>query len=107
MTTRFIRSHGLQERGIVDSWAQLDNLVKKYGFPRGRKLGPNTRVWDLEEEVEPWLAGRPQAACAPRGAAKRAKSRPPKDRKADTQDKPRGPAKASAAPAPTKLSPTA
>ena len=77
MTSQFVRFRDLKARGIADSWAQLDNLINKYGFPPGRMLGPATRVWDLEEEIEPWLAARPMAGPPPRGAAKVAKARPP------------------------------
>ena len=41
-------------------------------------LGPATRVWDLEEEIEPWLASRPVDRPPPRGAAKARKGRPRK-----------------------------
>jgi predicted DNA-binding transcriptional regulator AlpA len=86
MTSRFVRFRDLKARGIADSWAQLDNLVTKCGFPPGRMLGPATRVWDLEEEIEPWLAARPVAGPPPRGAAKVAKGRPPKDRQRKNAD---------------------
>jgi hypothetical protein len=82
MSSRFLRFRDLKERGIVDSWAQLDNLIKKYGFSPGRMLSPNVRVWDEEKEIEPWLASRPVAGNGnpvPRGAAKTGKGRPPKD----------------------------
>jgi len=74
MSSQFVRFRDLKARGIADSWAQLDNLIKKYGFPPGRLLGPATRVWDLEEEIEPWLASRPVEGPALRGAAKARKS---------------------------------
>jgi predicted DNA-binding transcriptional regulator AlpA len=80
MSSRFIRFYDLKKRGIVKSWAQLDNLIEKYDFPPGRMLSPNTRAWDEEEEIEPWLASRPTEGPAPRGAAKAAKGRSPKDR---------------------------
>jgi predicted DNA-binding transcriptional regulator AlpA len=80
MSSRFVRFRDLKARGIVNNWAQLDNLIEKYDFPPGRMLSPNTRAWDEEEEVEPWLASRPTEGPAPRGAAKAAKGRSPKDR---------------------------
>jgi predicted DNA-binding transcriptional regulator AlpA len=86
MSSRFVRFRDLKARGIANSWAQLDNLIKKYGFPPGRMLGPATRVWDLEEEIEPWLAARPVAGPPPRGAAKVAKGRPPKDSRRKAAD---------------------
>jgi hypothetical protein len=69
--TVWLRFRDLQERRIVDSWAQLRNLIQKQDFPPGRMFGPNTRVWDEENEIEPWLASRPIAGPEPRGAAKR------------------------------------
>ena len=86
MNSQFVRFRDLKARGIANSWAQLDNLIKKYGFPSGRMLGPATRVWDLEEEIEPWLAARPAAGPPPRGAAKVAKGRPPKVRQRKAAD---------------------
>jgi hypothetical protein len=68
--TKKLRFHDLQKRQIVNSWAQLSNLIKKHNFPPGHMLGPNTRVWDEEDEIEPWFASRPVAGPQPRGAAK-------------------------------------
>lgn len=76
--TKLVKFRRIKERGIADSRAQLDNLIKKYGFPRGRMLGPNTRVWDEEEEIDPWLASRPVEGPALRGAAKAGRGRPRK-----------------------------
>jgi hypothetical protein len=70
--TNKLRFRDLQNRQIVDSWAQLRNLIEKYGFPPGHMLGPNTRAWDEEDEIEPWLQSRPTAGPEPRGAAKAA-----------------------------------
>lgn len=66
-----LRFRDLQARGIVDSWAQLGNLIKRHNFPRGVMLSENVRVWDQEDEIEPWLESRPVAGPEPRGAAKR------------------------------------
>jgi predicted DNA-binding transcriptional regulator AlpA len=86
MSSRFVRFCHLKERGVVNSWAQLNNLIKKHGFPRGRMLSPNVRVWDEEREVDPWLASRPADSPPPRGAAKVAKGRSPKDRQRKAAD---------------------
>jgi predicted DNA-binding transcriptional regulator AlpA len=86
MSSRFVRFPDLKARGIAGSWAQLDNLIKKHGFPPGRMLSPNVRAWDDEKEVEPWLAARPVVGPPPRGAAKAAKGRPPKDRQRKAAD---------------------
>jgi hypothetical protein len=53
-----LRFKHLKQRGIVASFAQVKHLQEKEGFPLGRLLGPNTRVW-TEDEVEAWLASRP------------------------------------------------
>jgi hypothetical protein len=82
--TVWLRFRDLQERRIADSWAQLRNLIQKQDFPPGRMFGPNTRVWDEENEIEPWLASRPIAGPAPRGAAKAGRGR---SRKAETAGK--------------------
>jgi predicted DNA-binding transcriptional regulator AlpA len=54
----FIRFPVLKERGIVDSWAQVNRLQKNFGFPSGRLISPNCRAW-TEEEIAAWLAQRP------------------------------------------------
>jgi predicted DNA-binding transcriptional regulator AlpA len=66
--SKLIRFKHLKERGIVDSWAQLSNLVQKHGFPCGFYLGSNTRVW-RESEIEDWLANRPTTQRAARKEA--------------------------------------
>jgi hypothetical protein len=78
---KWLRFRHLKERGIVGSWPQLKNLIEKEGFPRGRMFGANSRAWDEETEIEAWLASRPIAGPAPRGAAKAGRGRP---RKAET-----------------------
>jgi predicted DNA-binding transcriptional regulator AlpA len=58
MIRRQLRYRDLKERGIVNSWPQLKDRIKRDGFPPGRLLGPNFRAFD-EGEVEVWLASRP------------------------------------------------
>ena len=41
----------------INNWPTLQRWIKTQGFPPGRHLGPNTRVWTLEE-VESWWEGR-------------------------------------------------
>jgi predicted DNA-binding transcriptional regulator AlpA len=82
---KLVRFRDLKALGIVDSWAQLDNLVKKYGFPAGRMISPNARAW-TEDEIDLWYASRPTDSPPPRGAAKVAKGRPPKDRQRKAAD---------------------
>jgi len=55
---RLLRFAQLVERNIVRSRQQLDNLKKNEGFPPGRLLSPNCRVW-TEEEIDDWFSDRP------------------------------------------------
>jgi predicted DNA-binding transcriptional regulator AlpA len=60
----FNRFADLRARKIVNSRAQLENLKRNEGFPPGRLLSPNTRVWD-EQEILDWLNSRPTAQADP------------------------------------------
>jgi len=67
-----LRYRDLKARGIVASWALLRIRIARDGFPEGRLLGPNCRVW-TESEIEEWIASRPTAKKpAPRRKAKAA-----------------------------------
>jgi hypothetical protein len=55
---RFLRQKNLTERGISGSHQQTRHLQIHHGFPLGRLLGPNTRVW-TEDEIIAWLDSRP------------------------------------------------
>jgi hypothetical protein len=68
-TKVWLRYADLKDRRIVNSWAQLSSLVKNQGFPTGRLLGPQTRVWG-DDEIDGWLAARPTAPGLLRGFAK-------------------------------------
>jgi predicted DNA-binding transcriptional regulator AlpA len=57
---KFLRFADLKAAGIINSWPMLRRRIERQGFPEGRMLGPNTRVWS-EEEIELWLASRPTA----------------------------------------------
>jgi len=58
--TVLLRFADLKARGIVNNWMTLSRRVERDGFPPGKKLGPNTRVW-TEAEIEAWLQSRPTA----------------------------------------------
>jgi predicted DNA-binding transcriptional regulator AlpA len=58
MPKRFLRYADLEERGLFRNRVTLRNWITRYGFPVGRLIGPNTRVW-TEAEIEAWLARRP------------------------------------------------
>ena len=59
--TKFLRFKDLKDRGIVQNWPTLLDWIEHQGFPPGRMLGPNTRAWDEEADIKPWLASRPIA----------------------------------------------
>ena len=66
-----LRFKQLKERGIVRSRPQLRNLIAISGFPQGRLLSPNCRVW-TEEEVDAWFESRPVENDRPlQGVAKK------------------------------------
>ena len=73
--TQLLRFADLKARGIVHNWPMLAVLTKKHGFPVGRRLGANHRVW-AEDEIEAWLAALPDASevkpAVRGGAAKQA-----------------------------------
>jgi hypothetical protein len=59
----------LKAKGYVDSREQLKNLIENYGFPAGKLISPNIRVWD-DESIRLWFESRPTEIKAPlRGAA--------------------------------------
>jgi hypothetical protein len=66
---RLLRFKDLRDRGIITNWPMLKRRIERDGFPVGRMVGPNTRVW-IEEEVEKWVKSRPIAGPEPRGIAK-------------------------------------
>jgi predicted DNA-binding transcriptional regulator AlpA len=53
-----LRVKDLQQRGIAASHQAVRHLQLHENFPPGRLLGPNTRVWSVDE-VNAWLATRP------------------------------------------------
>ena len=55
-----LRFRDLKARGIVTNWVTLNNWIETEGFPSGRMVGPNTRLWD-EPDVAAWLQARPVA----------------------------------------------
>jgi hypothetical protein len=56
-----LRFRDLKARGIVNNRVTLKDWIQKHGFPPGQLTGPNTRTWDEESEINPWLASRPTA----------------------------------------------
>jgi len=53
-----LRFRDLKARNIVTNWVTLNNWINNEGFPPGRLVGPNTRLWD-ESDVEAWIESRP------------------------------------------------
>jgi hypothetical protein len=69
MAKGWLRFSHLQKRNLVQSWTQLERLQKLYGFPKGRMISPNIRVW-TEEEIDEYVESCPVEGPPPRGAAK-------------------------------------
>jgi predicted DNA-binding transcriptional regulator AlpA len=60
----------LKDNHIVENRMGLKRLVELHGFPPGRLLSAQKRVW-LQEEVLEWIASRPVEHTLPlRGACK-------------------------------------
>ena len=52
MTTFMLwRFSDLKQRGVCNSRAQLKLMVDHYGFPLGKMLTPNARVWTQDEVI--------------------------------------------------------
>ena len=56
LPVKLLRFPDLQRVGIRNH-PTLSRWIKKQGFPPGRLIGPNTRVWTVEE-VEAWWESR-------------------------------------------------
>jgi hypothetical protein len=67
-----LRFRDLKDRKIVTNHVTLKRWIESEGFPPGRMLGPNTRVW-REDEIEAWLASRPTENPTRKGLAKQAR----------------------------------
>jgi hypothetical protein len=74
MSKGLLRFRDLQARNIVQSWTQLKRLIDLYGFPPGRMISPNIRVW-REDEIDAHLESCPVEGPEPRGAAKQKRDR--------------------------------
>jgi hypothetical protein len=57
MVSKVVRFSSLKARGVVNNRATLSRWIKKYGFPAGFLLGPNSRGW-YEHEIDEWLCHR-------------------------------------------------
>lgn len=58
--TKFLRYPNLVERGIVRNRMTLARWIKRHGFPKPVKLGPQTSAW-IADEVDSWLNARAAA----------------------------------------------
>src|SRR5262249_52335028 len=54
-----LRFADLKKMGIVKCWPTLLRWIENEGFPPGKLLGPNTRVFP-KDEVLTWVASRPE-----------------------------------------------
>jgi predicted DNA-binding transcriptional regulator AlpA len=66
--------------GLFRTRPSLSNAIKKYGFPEGKRTGPNSRTWG-EGEVQCWIDSRPTEP-KPTPVVKRPRGRP---RRSETQ----------------------
>jgi hypothetical protein len=57
-TPTLLRFRDLKEQKIVANRMTLKNWIEHEGFPPGRMLAANTRVWFLDE-IAAWLDSRP------------------------------------------------
>jgi len=56
---KLLSFHDLRAAGIVANRTTLMRWQRYHGFPAGQLLGPNSRRW-TEDEIQVWLAARPQ-----------------------------------------------
>ena len=52
--SKLLRFNDLKARGVVTNRPTLYRWIKDRNFPKGIKLGANTRVWP-EDEVDAWI----------------------------------------------------
>jgi predicted DNA-binding transcriptional regulator AlpA len=53
-----LRYRDLVALGLVNNRPTLRNWIRDRGFPQGRLVGPNSRLWD-EGEIQAWIDSRP------------------------------------------------
>jgi hypothetical protein len=70
-TKTYSRFEDLKQRGVVSSRSQLTRWQKLYGFPTGKLVAPNTRIYE-DREVEEWIASCPADERKPLGGAAKA-----------------------------------
>lgn len=58
---RWLSFDDLRRAGIVTNRKTLIEWQRdpRIGFPLGRLLGPSTRRWSKQHDIDPWLASRP------------------------------------------------
>jgi predicted DNA-binding transcriptional regulator AlpA len=59
LPNKLLRFGDLKRIGLVGNRPTLKRRIESQGFPPGRLLGPNTRVW-TEGEIELWFVSRPE-----------------------------------------------
>jgi hypothetical protein len=55
-----LRYNELKSLRIVNNRVTLRNRIRDHGFPPGRLIGPNTRVW-TQDEIKAYTDSRPTA----------------------------------------------
>ena len=58
-----LRFRDLKDRGIVSNHVTLKRWIEREGFPPGRLLGPNTRVWRESRSRLGLIPARPTTAA--------------------------------------------
>jgi hypothetical protein len=66
MLPTYLRFRDLKARGIANSWPYLKSLIEDHGFPPGKLVSPQIRLWD-ENSVSAWIESRPVEPAPPRG----------------------------------------
>lgn len=58
MIPQVIRFADLKAKGLVTNRETLGRWIREKGFPPGKLIGPNTRVW-TDQEINDWWNSRP------------------------------------------------
>ncbi len=61
--SKLLRFNDLVERGVVNNRPTLYRWIKDRKFPKGIKIGENTRAWP-EDEVDAWIETQRQPEVA-------------------------------------------
>jgi hypothetical protein len=51
-----LRFCDLKAAGICRNWTQLNRMIALHGFPPGKKISPQVRVWNEADVMDWWNA---------------------------------------------------